>query len=85
MTDLEFDILDELYFVQSFTYIQSQVGTEEATLKAGLAILLEKGWIRCFKSHQDEVVTEDELDFSTHYQDYYYLATKEGLLAHNTR
>jgi len=33
----------------------------------------------------NDEVFEDKLDFDNEYRDYYYLATKPGLLAHNGR
>jgi hypothetical protein len=84
MSDLEFDALDELYFVQSYPCLQNTLDWEEQVLKDTLKLLLEKGWIKCLKNASDEVLTEPELHFETEFKTYSYLATKEGLLAHNT-
>lgn len=85
MSDLEFDVLDELYFVQPFSYLQDELELNEETLKNTLKLLLSKSWIKCFKTVTDEVLIIDELDFENHYKKYYYLASKKGLLAHNGR
>lgn len=86
MTDLEFDILDELYFVQSFETIQNALEIDILLLKDALRQLIEKGWVRCFKSAAtDDVVFAEEIDLDNRYLEYHYLATKEGLLAHNSR
>jgi DNA-binding Lrp family transcriptional regulator len=84
MTDTEFDILDELYFVQSFEALTQVISLSETEIRNGLQGLLEKGWIKCFASISEEV-PGDEVDFENKYQQYYYLATKAGLLAHNSR
>lgn len=83
MNDLEFDVLDELYFIQSFQYLKNVLNIEDQILKGTLLDLLEKGWIKCFKNNQDEVFNPQAF-FEHEYQNYYYLATKPGLLAHNT-
>lgn len=85
MTDLEFDVLDELYFVQSFDYLHKTLNINDLEIKNILKALLSKGWIKCFYQDRDEVVIETELDFENKYAQYAYLATKEGLLAHNSR
>lgn len=82
MTTLEFDILDELYFVTPFARLLDEVEVDEVELKGGLQTLLDKKWVRCMSTVDDEV-EEDVLDFENHYKDYHYLATKKGLMAHN--
>ena len=84
MTDLEFDILDELYFVTSFHELEKSTDKGEAEILFVLKTLLEKGWIKCFKDVTEEI-TATEKDFSNNYKNYQYLATKAGLLAHNGR
>lgn len=84
MTDLEFDILDEIYFVESFASIQSKLNIDAQSLKASLKNMIEKGWVKCFANQYTEVVF-DTHSFEEKYQIYHYLATKEGLLAHNSR
>lgn len=84
MTDLEFDVLDELYFVVPFAHLQEELAMDESTLKEVLGSLLDKGWVKCFLSASEEAV-KSEMDFENKYKDYYYLASKQGLLAHNGR
>ena len=83
MSDLEFDVLDELYFVQPFDHLISELELEKSDLKEILKSMLDKGWIKCFRTMSDEVFPED-LDFENKYADYFYLATKKGLLTHNS-
>lgn len=82
MTNDEFDLLDELYFLQSFQYIKSALDWEDDRLLMNLAILLEKGWIRCYAAPDHEIF--EPLPMTDSGKDYYYLATKQGLLNHNT-
>lgn len=84
MSDQEFDVMDELYFVQSFDEVMEAADLEEEMLKQVLQGLMEKGWIRCMQSREGEV-NGDKIDFHTHFKQYFYLATKKGLLAHNSR
>jgi hypothetical protein len=84
MTDLEFDVLDELYFVVPYQQIKEELELEDETLREVLRQLLDKGWIKCFLSASEEAL-QDEIDFENKYQTYFYLASKKGLLAHNGR
>lgn len=84
MTDQEFDVLDELYFVQPFDYLMDELSMSVKELKLTLNSLLAQGWIKCLYNMNDEVF-EDELDFENQFREYFYLASKAGLLAHNGR
>lgn len=81
MTDLEFDVLDELYFVQSFKEVSDAIDIPESELLPVLISLYDKGWIRVFVSPDEEV--EDKVGIADNYVSYFYLASKQGLLAHN--
>lgn len=82
MSDLEFDILDELYFVTPYTELLKQTRIAEEVLFEGLQALFEKGWVKCFSSVSEEL-DSDQVDLPRHFRQYCYLASKEGLLAHN--
>ena len=84
MTDLEFEVLDELYFVISFDELQTKLSLEEPQLKRCLRQLYEIGYVKCFSNVSDEI-PNDEIDFENNYRIYHYLATKDGLFAHNSR
>lgn len=83
MTDLEYSVLDELYFLQSYSYLANTLELSDDVLKTTLMGLLKKGWIRCYSSPTDELGAEN-LDIGSEYWNYHYLATKAGLLAHNS-
>lgn len=84
LTEQEFDILDELYFVISWHELIEVMRCDSAWLKDGLRTLLEKRFVQQFtysELHHDFVrLNEPDL---AHPEQYHYLATKEGLLAHN--
>lgn len=81
MTDLEFDLLDELYFVQHYGYLKDTLGWEDAQLVETLASLCQKGFIKCLFGPDDEVFRP--IDFPREGHTLYYLATKKGLMEHN--
>ena len=84
MTDQEYDVLDELYFVISFARLQTELDMNQEILKEILKSLLKKGWIKCFVDASVELLPH-EINMDTSFQQYHYLATKAGLLAHNGR
>ncbi|MCS6832491.1 MAG: transporter [Flammeovirgaceae bacterium] len=83
MSDVEYQVLDELYFVISFEKLKENTGLSEEELKNCLYQMLEKGWIKCFKDKEAREIATD-IDFENKYAQYQYLATKKGLLAHNS-
>jgi hypothetical protein len=83
MSDQEYDVLDELYFIQSFAGLQQSCNLSEEELRHTLQLLWEKGWLRCMQSVEEDAV--EDPDLKTGYRSYYYLASKAGLLAHNSR
>jgi len=82
MSDDEFDLLDELYFVQPYSILQEALGWEDKQLLYTLGLLKEKGWIKCFTSPDQECF--DAINLYEMGKDLLYLATKKGLMAHNT-
>tara|TARA_R110000796_G_scaffold74374_1_gene167188 strand:- start:149403 stop:149657 length:255 start_codon:yes stop_codon:yes gene_type:complete len=84
MTDKEFDVLDELYFVQPFDAILEETGLAKEELKQVLSGLLNKGWVKCYGDRQAEMPIALK-DLGNNLNSYFYLATKEGLLVHNGR
>lgn len=83
MTDDEFDVLDELYFVQSYGQLEKLVDFNSFRLLHTLQGLYEKGWIKVMKEIDDEV-PEDQIDLQSAGTTYFFLASKKGLLAHNS-
>jgi hypothetical protein len=85
MTDQEFDILDELYFVTSFEELQSRIGLPEPAMREALRDLIGSNYVKCLFPDQDTVVPFDPTHFEKEGHHYFFLATKEGLLAHNSK
>ncbi|MBD2715198.1 hypothetical protein KBK19_09145 [Microvirga sp. STR05] len=85
MTDPQFDILDELYFVTSFRDLSQKTRLPAAELTQHLRGLLEQGLIRSFWPDPDTELAYEESSFGALSQDCFFLASKEGLLQHNTR
>lgn len=85
MTDAEFDILDELYFVATFTELQQRTRLPADELDAGLRSLLEQGLVRAYWPDPDTELAYEPTSFGALRQDCYFLASKDGLLQHNTR
>ncbi|WP_158860142.1 hypothetical protein [Lunatibacter salilacus] len=82
MSDDEFDLLDELYFLQSFAYLKEVMDWEEERLLNTLQQLYDKEWIKPYTAPDEEIFEKTNLHISG--QLYFYLATKKGLLSHNT-
>ena len=80
MSDNEFDVLDELYFVTSYSELKRNTDLKEGELLEVLESLIEKSWVRVYENMDDEL---EEFDLHDNFQTYYYLASKKGLLAHN--
>ena len=79
--------VDTVYIKDLTVYYKlydKELGWERELLKQELLMLIQKGWV---KGLQKE--TEEEIDnysqFDTSYSLYLYLATKDGLMAHNSR
>ena len=84
MTDREYEILDALYFTVSFDYLEKELETESVKLRDELITLINKGWVKCLEKISEKEV--EEIDrIKEKYKDYNYLASKKGLMAHNSR
>ena len=81
MTDAEFDLLDELYFVQHFSYLKESLGWEDSLLLDTLDSLYSHGMIKCLVAPDDERF--DQVNINLEGKNLFYLATKKGLMAHN--
>lgn len=84
MTETEFDILDELYFVVAYPDLKSTLSLTDEELCAALQALLRKGFVKILYPDQDTEHDYDETRFGLECQKYYFLASKAGLVAHNS-
>lgn len=85
MTDNEYDILDELYFVASFTELQSKLALPAEMLGQELKNLIRQGFVKCLYPTPDTELAFEESAYDRDHIEYFYLATKKGLLHHNSR
>ena len=85
VTDPEFDLLDELYFVTPFRTLLQKTGLPATELENQLRALLEQGLIRSYWPDPDTELAYETTSFGAIARDAAYLASKEGLLQHNTR
>jgi hypothetical protein len=85
MNDIAFDIIDELYFVTPFDDLSRLLNLSEDELCHHLQDLVAQGYVKCFFPDPDTEVLYQEAEFTLRYREYYYLATKAGLVAHNSR
>ncbi len=86
LTDIEYDILNAVYFVEPFEHILQECTEKPAVVADVLKQLIHKKYI--VPMLWDEEKSEYVRSFIYDTDDmnrYHYLATKEGLLAHNSR
>lgn len=84
MSDQEFDIIDELYFVTSYMDLKNALDLKENELKQNLISMVKKGWVRVY-TNVDEESELSELSLEDNFNSYFYLASKKGLLKHNAQ
>lgn len=86
LTTLEYRILDSLYFVEPFDRIVAECGEKPAIVSDVIEQLLHKKLI--VPMRWDEEKSDYVSSFMYDRDDlnaYSYMATKEGLMAHNTK
>ncbi len=84
MTDREYEILDALYFTVSFEWLKNELEAEEVELRDELLLLKEKGWVKCLEKVSEKEIEENEM-VKKYYKEYNFLASKNGLIVHNSR
>lgn len=86
LSDIEYDILNAVYFVEPFENILKECNEKEPVIADVLKQLIHKKYIVPMK--WDEEKSEYIRSFiydSDDMRAYNYLATKEGLIAHNSK
>jgi hypothetical protein len=84
--DLEFDILNCLYFVEPFEKILEEVSYSPAVVGDALKTLIHKKMVVAMKwDDEKQDYLRSFIYDSDNMHAYSYLATKEGLIAHNSR
>lgn len=85
MTEIEFDIIDELYFVTPYGQIRDALLLTDEELGKSLKELVALSYVKCYYPNPDTEVEYNDATFSKNYQQYFFLATKIGLIVHNSR
>jgi hypothetical protein len=82
MSETEFELLDELYFVQHYSYLKGTLNWGDEKILDGLKSLHDQGLVKCLRSPDEEIF--GEVNFMEKGDSLFYLATKKGLMVHNT-
>lgn len=82
MSDTEFELMDELYFVQHYSYLKETLNWEDERILDALKSLHSQGLIKCLRSPDEEIF--GKVNFKEEGLSLFYLATKKGLMVHNT-
>lgn len=85
MTDIQYLILDELYFVTNFSTLLNAVDLASDRLKDELIVLIQNEWVKILDNDRDYELDYEPHIFSQNFDSYYYLATKKGLFEHNSQ
>lgn len=84
MTDTQFEIIDELYFLSSFKTLRAKLSVSEKLLTSELLLLINQDWVAFFE--EIDGLAKPKEDFrENNVENYLFLATKQGLLAHNSK
>lgn len=83
MNELEIDLMDELYFVQSYNEVKSALEWEDEILQKHLLDLHQKEYVKMLINHDEEYEGATNGEKSIPWMNLYFLATKKGLLEHN--
>ncbi|MDX2196462.1 MAG: hypothetical protein NW207_08590 [Cytophagales bacterium] len=84
MTELQYQILDELYFMVHYNDLANTLQMDDEVLIRELCILIQKQWVDYYKT-VDGIKSPDIENWTHYLKQYYYLASKSGLLVHNSR
>jgi len=84
LNDVQFDILDAIYFVEPLENILAEVDAPRAVVLDELRTMIDKGWVQVLRFDEDsgDYVRTAIYD-SDQMGDFRYLATKDGLMKHN--
>jgi hypothetical protein len=84
MTELEFEVLDHLYFIKHSSELLDFSTIERDKLLDVLSDLCNKKWIRVFEG-QKELLTIEPNQIREKFESLSFVVTKAGLLAHNLK
>ncbi len=84
LSDLEYRLLDELYFLSSFQNLIDNSGEEKNSVLAALKNLLHNQYVTQVKMEKGREEKLESPDFDT-LDASFFVASKKGLLIHNSR
>jgi|TARA_B110000046_G_scaffold149305_1_gene157458 hypothetical protein len=82
MTNTQYEIIDALYFVTPFNELVAQLDLEKELLVVELHKLHHRGWIRVYDGIDQEL--ENHALLNDRFEKYQFLASKQGLIVHNS-
>ena len=82
MTDQQFTLLDELYFIQNVQSLQTELGWAKDEVIKILLQLFENGWLKVVRLDDEIEISKEEL--AQQINQYGFIASKKGLFAHNS-
>ena len=85
VTDQEFDVLDELYFVISFQDLTRNLSWSAPDLLLVLKELVMQEMVKCIDPLSEEEVELTSAQLDKQHHKILFLATKKGLMEHNSR
>lgn len=86
LTPLEYDILNAVYFVESFDHIVEECNVDQYQVADTLKTMISKKWIvpMVFDKEVNDYRRSIFYD-SDNMKDFHFMATREGLEVHNSR
>ena len=84
LNDIQFQILDSVYFVESFEHVLEEAEQPRPVVVDELRTMIDRGWIQVmeFSEEKGDYLRTQYFD-TDHLENYHFLATKDGLLKHN--
>lgn len=86
LTELQFELLDQLYFTNSFDMLINHLSITEQALEQELKLLLDAGLIQqlYYDMQSNDYVIYDRPDMNL-FKNSAFVISKKGLLTHNSR
>ncbi len=84
LNEVQFDILDAIYFVEPLEHILEETEASRPVVIDELRTMIDRGWVQVMVHDEakGDYVRTGIFD-SDNMEEFYFLATKEGLLRHN--
>ena len=84
LNELQFQILDSIYFMESLEHIVEEAAMPRAIVIDEIRTMIDRGWVQvmAFDERKGDYTRTGIFD-NDNLDEYRFLATKEGLLRHN--